>query len=122
VAVAVLSAVLLLTLVADSLLVLAAALALAGVTISPSLITGFGLAEQSSPRSRVTESLAWTSTALGVGVAIGAALVGPLIDERGADAAFVVPVAAAVVASIAALLLPGSLLSAHGRVRVADGA
>lgn len=122
VAVAVLSAVLLLTLVADSLLVLAAALALAGVTISPSLITGFGLAEQSSPRSRVTESLAWTSTALGVGVAVGAALVGPLIDERGADAAFVVPVAAAVVAVMAAVLLPGSLLSARGRVHAADGA
>lgn len=117
-ALAVLTVALLLTLAATSLGALAAALAFAGVTISPALITGFGLAEQSSPRTRVTESLAWASTALGVGVAIGAALVGPIIDDRGADAAFVVPVAAAAVAWAACLLLPpsrtASLASTHG--------
>ncbi len=106
------------TLATSTLLALAASLAVAGVTISPALITGFGLAEQASPRSRVTEALAWTSTALGVGVAIGAALVGPIIDTRGADAAFVVPVAAAAVACAASVLLPttvrSSLASANG--------
>lgn len=117
-ALAILTAALLLTLAASTLGALAGALALAGVTISPALITGFGLAEQSSPRSRVTESLAWASTALGVGVAVGAALVGPIIDERGAEAAFVVPVAAAAVAWASCLLLPAitatPLLSTHG--------
>jgi MFS family permease len=109
---------LVLTLAASNLGTLAGGLAVAGVTISPALITGFGLAEQASPRSRVTEALAWTSTALGVGVAIGAALVGPIIDTRGADAAFVVPVVAAAVACAASGLLPAtvraSLASANG--------
>jgi len=117
-ALALLVVALVLTLAAGSLLTLAASLAVAGVTISPSLITGFGLAEQASSRSRVTEALAWTSTALGVGVAIGAALVGPIIDARGADAAFVVPLAAAIVASASSVLLPetktASLASADG--------
>jgi predicted MFS family arabinose efflux permease len=89
-----------------SLPVLAAVLALAGVSISPSLITGFGLAEATSPRSRVTEALAWTSTALGVGVAAGAALAGPVIDGSGAARAFLVPVLAAGAAVVCALLLP----------------
>jgi MFS family permease len=95
-----------LTLLADSVLGLAGALAVAGVTISPSLITGFGLAEQTAARSRVTESLAWTITALGIGVAVGAAVVGPIIDTRGASSAFVVPVVSAAVAVMASLLLP----------------
>lgn len=97
-----------LTWLAETPLALAGALAVAGVTISPSLITGFGLAERSAARSRVTESLAWTVTALGIGVAVGAAVVGPVIDARGAADAFVVPVLGAVVAVLAAGLLPGS--------------
>lgn len=106
---------LVLTLAASNLGALAGALAVAGVTISPALITGFGLAEQASPRSRVTEALAWTSTALGVGVAIGAALVGPIIDTRGAAAAFVVPVAAAALACTASILLPAAPTTAARR-------
>lgn len=94
------------SMVAPSLLALAAVLAVAGVSISPSLITGYGLVEQSSPRSRVTEALAWTSTAVGVGVAAGAALVGPIIDAAGASAAFVVPAAAAAAALVASLTMP----------------
>jgi predicted MFS family arabinose efflux permease len=90
-----------------SLPLLAAVLAVAGVAVSPSLITGFGLAEQTSPRSRLNESLAWTSTALGIGVAVGAALAGPIIDTRGASAAFGVAVAAGVVAVLSAAVVPG---------------
>ncbi len=96
-----------LTWLVETPLALAGALAVAGVTISPSLITGFGLAERSAARSRVTESLAWTITALGIGVAVGAAVVGPIIDTRGASDAFVVPVVGSVVAVLAASLLPG---------------
>ncbi len=95
-----------LTWLAESPTALAAVLAVAGVTISPSLITGFGLAESAAARSRVTESLAWTVTALGIGVAVGAAIVGPIIDSRGATSAFVVPVVGAAVAVAVSLLLP----------------
>lgn len=91
---------------ASSLLVLGLVLALAGVSISPSLITGFGMAEHASPRARVTESLSWTTTALGVGVAMGAAVAGPIIDGAGASRAFVVPLVAAAVAVTASIGLP----------------
>lgn len=96
-----------LTQVVDSLAALAAVLALAGVSISPSLITGFGLAESSSARSRVTESLAWTVTALGIGVAVGSALVGPVIDSRSPSEAYLVAVVAGVVAVVASATVPG---------------
>lgn len=96
---------------------LAAALVVAGLTISPSLITGFGLAEHAASRSRVTESLAWTVTALGIGVAVGAAVAGPIIDARGAPAAFTVPVSAAAAAVLSAGLLPRRLVGES-----ADGA
>jgi len=101
-----------LTWLAETPLALAGALAVAGVTISPSLITGFGLAERSAARSRVTESLAWTITALGIGVAVGAAVVGPIIDSRGAADAFVVPVVGALAAVLAASLLPRTMAPA----------
>lgn len=92
--------------VVSSLLALALVLAVAGMSISPSLITGFGMAEQASPRSRVTESLAWATTALGVGVALGAAVAGPIIDADGASRAFLVPLAAAALALASTTALP----------------
>lgn len=94
------------TLLATTTGTLAATLAVAGVAISPSLITGFGLAEQSASRSRVTESIAWTTTALGIGVAVGAAVAGSVIDAEGAAAAFVVPLVAAALAVVFGLFLP----------------
>jgi MFS family permease len=94
------------TVLLSSLPQLALALAAAGLAISPTLITGFGLAEQASARSRVTESLAWTNTALAVGVAGGAAAAGPLIDTAGASAGFLVVVGGGVAAAAASLLLP----------------
>jgi predicted MFS family arabinose efflux permease len=64
------------------------------------------MAEQASPRSRVTESLAWATTALGVGVALGAAVAGPIIDADGASRAFLVPLAAAALALASTTALP----------------
>jgi MFS family permease len=94
------------TVLVGSLPALALVLAVAGLAISPTLITGFGLAESSSPRARVTEALAWVNTALGIGVAVGAALAGPIVDTRGASAAFGVTVAAGMVGAVCALLVP----------------
>ncbi len=85
---------------------MAGALALAGLAISPTLITGFGLTEAASARSRVTESLAWTNTALAVGVAVGAAVAGPLIDGVGASAGYLVAVAGGLLGAVSSLLLP----------------
>ena len=48
----------------------------AGVAVSPSLISSFTLAELLVPRSAVTEAFTWIGTALGLGVALGASVAG----------------------------------------------
>jgi MFS family permease len=73
---------------------------LAGVAVSPSLISSFTLAELLVPRAAVTEAFTWIGTALGLGVAIGASVSGKVVDIAGANAAFLVATVAAAVAAI----------------------
>jgi predicted MFS family arabinose efflux permease len=81
---------------------LAAAALLCGLAISPTLIAGFSLVEATVPPSRLTEGLAWVSTALGGGVALGAAVTGRVVDLAGPSAGFGVAVAGGLVATLAA--------------------
>jgi hypothetical protein len=73
---------------------------LAGVAVSPSLISSFTLAEVLVPRSAVTEAFTWIGTALGLGVAIGASVAGKVVDVVGANAAFLVATVAAAIAAV----------------------
>ncbi|WP_324274779.1 MFS transporter [Blastococcus brunescens] len=73
---------------------------LAGVAISPSLISSFTLAELLVPRAAVTEAFTWIGTALGLGVAVGASVSGKLVDVYGANTAFSVATVAAAVATV----------------------
>src|SRR3954454_24044764 len=73
---------------------------LAGISLSPSLISSFTLAELLVPRAAVTEAFTWIGTALGLGVAIGASLAGKIVDVWGANAAFLVSTASAAVAAL----------------------
>src|SRR6185503_12869797 len=68
---------------------------LTGVTVSPSLISSFTLAELLVPRAAVTEAFTWIGTALGLGVAIGASVAGKIVDVAGANASFLVATTAA---------------------------
>jgi predicted MFS family arabinose efflux permease len=63
---------------------------LAGVAVSPSLISSFTLAELLVPRAAVTEAFTWIGTALGLGVAVGGSLAGRIVDAVGANASFLV--------------------------------
>jgi MFS family permease len=72
---------------------------LAGVAVSPSLISSFTLAEVLVPRAAVTEAFTWIGTALGLGVAIGASVAGKIVDASGANPAFLVATVAAAIAS-----------------------
>ncbi|RFU23103.1 MFS transporter [Geodermatophilus marinus] len=72
----------------------------AGVAVSPSLISSFTLAELLVPRSATTEAFTWIGTALGLGVAVGASLAGWVVDTAGANAAFTVATVAAAVAAV----------------------
>jgi MFS family permease len=74
---------------------------LAGVSLSPSLISSFTLAELLVPRAAVTEAFTWIGTALGLGVAIGASAAGKIVDVSGANAAFLVATVAAALAAVA---------------------
>ncbi len=73
----------------------------AGIAVSPSLISSFTLAELLVPRASVTEAFTWIGTALGLGVAIGASAAGKIVDASGANAAFLVATVAAAVAAVA---------------------
>ncbi|HEX2073056.1 MAG TPA: MFS transporter [Geodermatophilus sp.] len=72
----------------------------AGVAVSPSLISSFTLAELLVPRAAVTEAFTWIGTALGLGVAIGASVAGKVVDVVGANASFLVATVAAAVAAV----------------------
>jgi MFS family permease len=96
---------------------------LAGIAVSPSLISSFTLAEVLVPRAAVTEAFTWIGTALGLGVAVGASASGKIVDVSGANTAFLVATAAAgiaavVVASFQKLLhIPAEHASAPALVR-----
>jgi MFS family permease len=77
---------------------------LAGVAVSPSLISAFTLAELLVPRAAVTEAFTWIGTALALGVAVGASVAGKTVDVAGANAGFLVATVAAAVATAAVAL------------------
>jgi MFS family permease len=77
---------------------------LAGVAVSPSLISSFTLAEVLVPRASVTEAFTWIGTALGLGVALGASVAGKVVDAAGANMSFVVATVAAAVATVVVVL------------------
>jgi len=116
---------------------MAAAAVLAGLAVSPSLISGYGLVERLSPSGALTEGLTWVSTAVGLGIAIGSSASGQLVDLRGAGWGFAVCLAGAAAAAVVGLsghrvlrsaadpnpvLVPTAALEARaGRVGTASG-
>ncbi|MBS0258013.1 MAG: MFS transporter [Proteobacteria bacterium] len=77
-----------------SVALLAFAVFLSGVAISPIFITSFGLIERRVPESMLTEGVTWVMTGIGIGVALGAFVSGWVIDNFGPDNGFWVSVAA----------------------------
>ncbi|RAY10905.1 MFS transporter [Actinomadura craniellae] len=74
-----------------------------GLAISPTIIPGYGLIERLVPAHRLTEGLTLVSTAVGIGVAVGASAAGQVVDARGAHTAFLLPLAAGVLAALVGL-------------------
>jgi len=67
-----------------NLLALTCVIYLCGLTIAPTLITGFSLLEAQALPERRTEAMSWLSSGISVGVAIGASVVGFILDAHGA--------------------------------------
>ncbi|MFJ2029783.1 MFS transporter [Streptosporangium sp. NPDC087985] len=80
--------------------VMAPALFLAGLAISPTIITGYTLIERLVPAHLLNEGMSWVSTAIGFGVALGAWAGGRLTDTFGASNAYGFSVACAMIAVV----------------------
>ncbi|MFG2029948.1 MFS transporter [Streptomyces sp. NPDC048825] len=92
---------------APSLAALAGMLFVAGMAIAPTLITTMGLVGRLAPASQLTESITWIVSGLSVGVALGYATSGWVVDAAGASAGYGASCAAALLAaSTVSLALP----------------
>ncbi|MFD9939941.1 MFS transporter [Nonomuraea sp. NPDC059023] len=80
--------------------IMALALFVAGLAISPTLITGFSLTERLVPPALLTEGMAWISTSIGFGVALGAWAGGRLTEAFGASNAYAFSLACALFAAL----------------------
>ena len=89
---------------------LAGAVLLAGLFFAPTMIVAMSLVERLLPAQQLTEGITWLLAGLNVGIALGAAASGQLVDGAGAAAGFRV----ALCAGAGVLLLA---LWAHGRLR-----
>ncbi|TIX91060.1 MAG: MFS transporter, partial [Mesorhizobium sp.] len=91
-------------LVADTVPLLALAVFVSGVAISPTFITAFGLIERRVPEAMLTEGVTWVMTGIGIGMALGSFAAGWVVDVFGAQSGFLVSVAAGAVALVIVLL------------------
>jgi MFS family permease len=66
-----------------NLITLTCGIYLCGLTIAPTLIAGFSLLEAQAQPGRRTEAMSWLSSGISVGVAVGASVVGFIIDAHG---------------------------------------
>jgi len=88
----------------SSVALLAAAVFLSGVAISPTFITAFGLIERRVPASMLTEGVTWVMTGIGIGMALGAFVAGWVVDTFGPQNGFWVSVVASAAAWITVAL------------------
>jgi MFS family permease len=89
-------------LLASNILGLSIAVFIAGLFFSPTLIVAMALIERIVPPAKLTEGLTWLVTGLSIGVAIGAAGSGALVDAFGARSGFWLAIAAGAVVLISA--------------------
>ena len=87
----------------DHVALVALALFAVGLGIGPTIITGNAVVQAVVPRVRLTEGLAWASTAIGVGFAGGMSLAGEVIERFDAGAGYLVVLAAGWLAVLIAL-------------------
>jgi len=60
----------------------------AGMSVAPTLIAGYAILEQQADPHRRTEAMAWLGSTISVGVAVGSAIAGHIIDAHGARVSY----------------------------------
>ncbi|RLP25155.1 MFS transporter [Mesorhizobium sp. YM1C-6-2] len=88
---------------ADTVPLLALAVFVSGVAISPTFITAFGLIERRVPEAMLTEGVTWVMTGIGIGMAFGAFATGWVVDAFGAQNGFWVSVVSGAIALLTVL-------------------
>jgi hypothetical protein len=73
-----------------SILSLFPAAFLLGLTVAPTMIAGFSIVSRSVPERQLTEGLTWLTSSMGIGISIGSAVAGAVVDAWGTRAAFTV--------------------------------
>jgi MFS family permease len=94
-----------------NLVTLTCGIYLCGLTIAPTLIAGFSLLEAQAKPGRRTEAMAWLSSGIGIGLAVGAAAAGFIIDGHGPRAGYVFAAACGAASAVTCLLGLGRLRS-----------
>lgn len=89
---------------------LAGAVLLAGLFFAPTMIVAMSLVERVVPEQQLTEGMTWLLAGLNIGVAMGAAASGRMVDQGGASSGFMV-------ALYAAALIVVLALCSHQRLR-----
>jgi MFS family permease len=102
-------------LVANTVPLLALAVFVSGVAISPTFITAFGLIERRVPEAMLTEGVTWVMTGIGIGMALGSFASGWVVDNFGAQNGFWVSVVAGTVSLLTVLLGQRSLAGERNR-------
>lgn len=100
-------------LLVDTVGLLALAVFVSGIAVSPTFITAFGLIERRVPESMLTEGVTWVMTGIGIGMALGAFAAGWVVDTFGAHNGFWVSVLSG--AASLATVLAGQRSLAGGR-------
>ncbi|MDH6709936.1 MFS family permease [Kitasatospora sp. MAA19] len=104
------------------LVVVGGALLVAGIAISPTLITAMALVERLVPAAQLTEGMTWTTTGLALGVAVGSSTGGWVVDAAGSAAGYWVPLTAGVFGVVVALAGLGRLRAGLTVEQTAGGA
>jgi len=83
---------------------LSAAVLLAGFFFAPTMIVAMSLIERHVSESQLTEGMTWLLAGLNVGVALGAAIAGQVVDSNGSQVGFYVALCAGALVLIMAFL------------------
>ncbi len=100
---------------------IAAGLFIAGLACSPVLISGMSFVERVVPGGRLTESMAWVTSGVAVGIAVASPVAGLVIDVFGARTAYWVTSGSALGALLVALaFLPSMRRAQAGSAKPVD--
>lgn len=82
---------------------------IAGFFFSPTMIIAMSLVEEAVPEDQLTEGLTWLISGLGIGVALGAAFAGMVIDAFDISSGFMI----AIIASLGVFMMALFILKSH---------